>query len=247
MSGCQSYDTEQSIQTSSVISETYEHSQTTVAADEMINISGREIPIDSEVVTLLLSDTENATDISELGKLYNLRSLTIFPSTDGNTPCISGFDALTGCETLESIIFEAGFDDPNDIYVLDTLPELKNLTICGIEAYEDWDLGLRNIKKLNINGTFELSRITHLGTLESLALEYNYSDDLTPITELSGLTALAITECGFDDYSPLLGLDDLQELFISSVPMTEDMYDRIAERFPECHITIVNESLENPE
>ncbi len=207
---------------------------------ETVLIANQEIPIDSESVTLMISDIENATDIRGLENLYNLKSLDIIGYTDGNTPNVSGFDSLKGCETLESLSLSVGFEDSNDIYILNTLPNLKSLTIYGIEAYEDWDFNLEKIKHLKVVGTFDVSRIIHLTSLESLYMEYNDSKELSPITKLSDLCNLAITECGFTDYTALLKFNNLNELFISSIPMTEEMYNQIAEKLPECKITIVN-------
>lgn len=213
------------------------------ASDETIEtifIANQEIPIFAENVTLMISDIENTTDISGIENLYNLKSLNIFRYTDGNTPYISGFDQLKDCETLESLCFNVGLENPNDIYVLNTLPNLKSLTIYGIEAYEDWDFDLQNIENLRIVGTFDISRITHITGLQSLNLEYNYSKELSSLTNFSELQCLEITECGFNDYTPLLNCDKLKELFISSIPMTEEMYKKIIETFPKCEITIVN-------
>lgn len=207
---------------------------------ETIVIANQEIPINAESVTLYISDIQNTTDVSELKKLHNLKSLDISRFTDGNAPYITGFDSLENCKTLENLSFDVGIENPNDIYVLNTLPNLKNLTIYGIDAYEDWDFALQNITPLTVVGTLDILRISHLTSLKSLNMEYNNSTDLTPIEKLENLESLQIWESKFDNYSSILELKNLKDLYICSTPMSEEMYNKIMEKLSKCKITVTN-------
>ena len=209
---------------------------------ETVTIAGKEFPIDSENIEILLTnDSKPVTDISEIKNLKNLTSLTIRNISDGGNRAVDGLSELAGPETITNISIMASLADTSDINVLETLPNLKSLTLFGINNYEDFGFDLPSLEYLYIAETFDLSRIKHLTNLKELGLEYNFSDDLSPVADLTNLKSLSITECGFSDYSCILKLNDPDKLFISSKPMSENMYDQIAEKFPDCEITIVND------
>ena len=209
---------------------------------ETVTIAGKEFPIDSENIEILLTnDSKPITDISEIKNLKNLTSLTIRNISDGGNRAVDGLAELAGLETITNISIMASLADTSDINVLETLPNLKSLTLFGINNYEDFGFDLPSLEYLYIAETFDLSRIKHLTNLKELGLEYNFSDDLSPVADLTNLKSLSITECGFSDYSCILKLNDPDKLFISSKPMSENMYDQIAEKFPDCEITIVND------
>lgn len=210
---------------------------------ETVIIAGQEFPVDAtDVVIYITNDFELTTDISEIGKLKNLESLSITNITDGGPYAVDGFKELEGCETLESIYWAIGFANDDDIYVLETLPNLKSLWLYG--TYKDFEFNIPSLKELYLNGTYDLSKIEHLTDLEDLYLEYNNGDDLSPIAKLKGLKGLKIEECYFEDYSSILELENLEALWISSRPMTEEMYNKICEKFPDCKITIINDFID---
>ena len=219
-------------------SETEASSESLDNAAETIIIAGQEFSVDEEGIVLYLSDIENTTDVSELCKLNNLKSLQFVRVTDGNTPYITGFSSLENCDTLESISIQVGFENDNDIYVLETMPNLKSLDIYGAGAYDFWDFKLDSVEDLSLIGTIDLSKIDHLTNLKSLYLEYNSNTDLTPIEKLTNLEGLSIWECDFTDYSSLLELKNLKELYICSVPMDENMYNKLVAELPNCKITV---------
>ena len=213
---------------------------TTEEIVETVTIAGQEFPIDTESVTLYISDIENITDVSGLGKLYNLRYLDLVRFTDGNTPYITGFNALENCDTITDISIQVGFENYEEIYILETLPNLTSLSIAGADAYDFWNFNLNTIEHLSLVGTTDLTKIEHLTNLKSLYIEYSSSTDLTPIEKLENLESLQIWESRFADYSSILELENLKELYICSTPMTREMYDNLVENLPDCKITVVN-------
>lgn len=209
---------------------------------ETVTIAGKEFPIDSKNIEILLTnDSEPITDISKIKNLKNLTSLTVRNISDGGSRAVDGLSELAGSETITNVSITASLAEPSDINVLETLPNLKSLTLYGINNYEDFGFDLPSLEYLYLAETFDLSRIKHLTNLKELGLEYNFSDDLSPVADLTNLKSLSITECGFSDYSCILKLNNPDKLFISSEPMSENMYDQIAEKFPDCEITIVND------
>ena len=212
---------------------------------ETVIIAGQEYQIDATSAEIILTnDSPLVTDISEIGKLKNLRSLTINNLSDGGPYVVAGLNTLEGCETITEVYIMSGLADASDIHVLETFPNLKTLIVYGINAYDDFSFDLPSIERLYTVGTFDLSRIEHLTELKELSLEYNTSTDLSPIAKLTSLEGLSITECDFTDYSDILELENLDGLFISSAPMTKEMYNKIAEKFPDCNITIINDFID---
>lgn len=221
-------------------SETEASSESLDNAAETITIAGQEISVDETSVSILITDdSEPVTDISELSKLKNLKSILVNYITEGGyNRRIDGLKALEGSETIEEIDILTGFVDEEDIHIFKTMPNLKSLSLYRV--YDDFEFNIPSLKSLYLLGTYDLSRIEHLTGLESLTLEYNNGDDLSPISKLKNLKSLGIIECFFEDYSSILELENLDSLWISSEPMTREMYDKICEKFPDCKITIIN-------
>lgn len=213
-------------------------------AAETVIIAGQEFSVDETDVSITIyDDSEPVTDISVLAEFENLKSININYITDGGyNRKIDGFKAFEGNEKIEEFHSCVGFVNREDIHVLETLPNLKSLSLYG--NYEDFEFNIPSLKELYLNGTYDLSRLESLTSLEHLDLEYNDSKDLSPIKNLPNLTVLMITECGFTDYSSILELENLEGLWISSYPMTEEMYNKICERFPDCIITIMGDFID---
>ncbi len=221
-------------------SETETSSESLDNAAETITIAGQEFSVDETSVSILITDdSEPVTDISELSKLKNLKSIYVNYITDGGyNRRIDGLKALEGSETIEEIDIRTGFVDKEDIHIIETMPNLESLSLYSV--YDDFEFNIPSLKYLYLLGTYDLSRIEHLTGLESLTLVYNNGDDLSPISKLKNLKGLEIIECFFEDYSSILELENLDRLWISSRPMTREMYDKICEKFPDCEITIIN-------
>lgn len=116
---------------------------------------------------------------------------------------------------------------------------LKLLQNGNKSTHEDFEFNIPPLEYLYLNGTYDLSKIEHLTELEDLYLEFNNGDDLSPIAKLKNLKGLKIESCFFEDYSSILELENLESLWISSRPMTEEMYNKICEKFPDCNITVI--------
>ena len=208
-------------------------------AAETVIIAGQEFSVDKTGVSITIyDDSEPVTDISVLAEFENLKSISINYITDGGyNRKIDGFKAFEGNEKIEEFSSLVGFVNDEDIHVLETMPNLKSLSLYS--TYEDFEFNIPSLEYLYLNGTYDLSKIEHLTNLEHLYLEYNNSDDLSPIAKLKNLRGLKIESCYFEDYSSILELENLEGLWISSYPMTEEMYNKICEKFPDCNITVI--------
>lgn len=220
-------------------------SYVTESASETVLIAGKEYPIDATYVSIdvtadVADEVTHTVDVSGLGKLKNLQGFSIYDRVDGGNYTVSGLSALEGSETINSVYLQVVLYDKNDIHIFETMPNLKEFTLYGIALYNDFEFNFSSVEKLELVGDFDLTKITHLTSLKDLCLEYNDSDDLSPITNLPQLEGLKITECGFEDYSPLLEMSNLTGLWISSNPMTEEMYNNLTEQLPDCKITVIN-------
>lgn len=216
---------------------------------ETVIIAGKEYPIDTTYVSIditenVADEVTHATDVSGLGKLKNLQGFSIYDRVDGGDFTVSGLSVLKGSETITSVHLQIDLYDKNDIHIFETMPNLKDFSLYGITLYDNFEFNFPAIERLELVGTFDLAKITHLTTLKDLYMEYNDSDDLSPITNLPQLEGLSITECKFGDYSYILELTNLTGLWISSNPMTEEMYNSLTEQLPNCKITIINDFID---
>lgn len=226
----------------SLETETFAESKDNVT--ETVIIAGQEFSVDATAVSIdIFDNSEPVTDISVLDEFVNLKSININYFTDGGyNRRVDGLKVFEGNENIESFSSRVGFLDDDDIYVFETMPNLKSLSLYSV--YEDFGFDIPSLKELYLLGTYDLSKIEHLTELESLSLEYNNGKDLSPITKLKNLRYLYICECFFEDYSSILELENLENLWISSYPMTEEMYNKICEKFPNCKITIINDFID---
>ncbi len=220
-------------------------SYVTENAAETVLIAGKEYPIDATYVSIdvtedVADEVTHTVDVSGLGKLKNLQGFSIYDRMDGGGYTVSGLSVLEGSETVNSVYLQVVLYDKNDIHIFETMPNLKDFTLYGIALYNDFEFNFSSVEKLELIGDFDLTKITHLTTLKNLHLEYNDSNDLSPITNLPQLEGVMIIECGFEDYSPLLEMSNLTGLWISSNPMTEEMYNSLTEQLPDCKITVIN-------
>lgn len=248
-------DTEQNVSETQQTTETTEQTEQTVEnaetseteapaesednAAETVIIAGQEFSVDETGVSITIyDDSDPVTDISVLAEFENLKSININYITDGGFGRkIDGFKAFEGNEKIEEFHSCVGFVNREDIHVLETLPNLKSLSLYS--TYEDFEFNIPSLEYLYLNGTYDLSKIEHLTELKDLSLVYNDSKDLSPIAKLKSLSGLYIEECKFEDYSSILELENLEALWISSRPMTEEMYNKICEKFPDCNITVM--------
>ncbi|MCM1022706.1 MAG: hypothetical protein NC395_01445 [Prevotella sp.] len=211
---------------------------------ETVIIAGQEFSVDETIVSILITDdSEPVTDISELSKLKNLKSIDVNYITEGGyNRRIDGLKTFEGSEAIEEIDIKTGLADEEDIHILETMPNLKSISLYG--NYTDFEFNIPSLETLYLCGTYDLSKIEHLTELKDLSLVFNNGYDLSPIAKLKNLKRLKIESCFFEDYSSILELENLEDLWISSYPMTEEMYNKICEKFPDCNITIVNDFID---
>lgn len=212
--------------------------------EKTVTIAGQEISVDDTDVTILISDaSEPVTDISELSKLKNLKSIYIGYTANGSADQkIDGLKALEGSETIEKIDMVMDLANEEDIRVLETMPNLKSLSLYS--DYKDLEFNIPSLKNLYLYGRYDLSNIGNLTELENLTLIYNEGDSLSPIAKLKNLKKLKIEDCSFDDYSSILELENLENLWVDSYNVPNDMYNKVCEKFPDCEVYFASTSIE---
>ena len=235
------------------VSEDIEKSETKTSAEkednlaETITIAGKEYSIDTtyvsiDIAEIVADEVTHTVDVSGLGKLKNLQGFSVCDRVDGGDYTVSGLNVLENSKTITSVDLQAVLYDKNDIHIFETMPNLKTFWLYG--TYEDFEFNIPSLEELYLLGMYDLSKIEHLTELKDLSLVYNNSNDLSPIAKLKNLKGLKIEECKFEDYSSILELENLESLWISSYPMSEEMYNKICEKFPDCNITIINDFID---
>lgn len=128
----------------------------------------------------------------------------------------------------EAVRYELKKED-YEIITLSDLKQIKKLTICGKQIFDDWyeisPLGDRQFvfdtkyhadplysAKGDINS---LEDISHMVNLASLALYNQQIEDLSPLKDLVFLERLGIASNFIEDLSPLEGLKNLKKLSVS--------------------------------
>lgn len=212
--------------------------------EKTVTVAGQEFSVYDTEVTVLLSDASVAvTDISELGKLKNLKSIYIGYTDSGSADQkIDGLKALEGSETIEKIDMVMDLANEEDIRVLETMPNLKSLSLYS--DYKDLEFNIPSLKNLYLYGRYDLSNIGNLTELENLTLIYNEGDSLSPIAKLKKLKVLKIENCSFEDYWGILELEALEKLWLDSYNVPNDMNSKVREKFPNCEVYIASTTIE---
>ena len=131
---------------------------------------------------------------------------------------------LVGCGPLENM---------KDIAYLDL--SVNQLEHC--EAIGD----LINLKHLRLSKN-QLKSAEVLGNLSNLELLYLHDNNLTEcnfICELKNLKSLTLSDNPIDDLSPIFEIDNLETLFIPRFGLKRTSFTEIAEKLPNCEITVV--------
>lgn len=189
--------------------------------------------------------SDNVTDISPIKGFTNLKSLYIDRISDGGGHyTIDGLDVLTGNETVDDIFLGMYPENNEDWHVLETMPGLKSLSLYG-DVPDDFEFNIPSLEYLSILGSPNFSKLENLVNLKSLSLDASgdYTgksdgrEELLCVARLKNLVYLELDRCFFKDYSGLLESESIEQLTIKSgEPMSEDMYNKLCEKFDECDI-----------
>ncbi|MFT4144449.1 MAG: protein kinase [Mobilitalea sp.] len=190
-----------------------------------------------------LSDTANIADNADTEDISNITdtsggfvSQTITDSEDSleyhfTSPLIE-----------EAVRYELKKED-HEIITLADLKQIKKLTICGKQIFDDWyeisPLGDRQFvfdtkyhadPLYNVKG--DISSVEDLSlmvNLTSLALYNQQIEDLSPLKDLVSLERLGIASNYIEDLSPLEGLKNLKKLSVSDNVINNQQLQSIKE------------------
>jgi internalin A len=182
------------------------------------NLAGLEFAVNLE--TLLL-ESNDLTDIAEIGSLRKLRTLNL---RDNAITDISPLAALREVELIDLGI--------NQVTYITPLRDLEQLTELNLERNPDladilplrFRTGLRELSLAftaltQVDGDPEGDDLGPLGLLTNLVfldLAANEIRDLGAISELVNLETLILFDCQIEDISPLADLVSLRELQLSA-------------------------------
>lgn len=191
--------------------------------------------------------SDNVTDISPIKGFTNLKSLYIDRVSDGGGHyTIDGLDVLTGNETVDYMVLNMPPENNENWHVLETMPGLRSLCLKG-SAPDEFELNIPSLEYLSVGGSLNFSKLENLVNLKTLSLDgsgdYTGKSDgreeLLCVARLKNLVYLELDRCFFTDYSGLLEAESIEHLTIKSgEPMSEDMYNKLCEKFDDCEITV---------
>ena len=224
-----SQEIEDTLNTESLITETEEPETEWIPNVEEINIhvtTQKDIDKISELTTLkslYIRIPAEGIDLSPLGKLNNLRKLTIIPDIY-STMDLSFTGQLASLEYLEL----DKFCDIDDLAFLERIPTLSEIYI---EHVEDADLSyLQNnheLRRIHICGG-NIRHMECLGQLEKVEWVYLMEThllygkeknerevlNLEVMSNMKSLNGLSLTSVRVEDVSPLRNLDELQFVYL---------------------------------
>lgn len=168
-----------------------------IYANSVVEIAGIDEMDQLETLALSINnqgDSDQASDLQELGKLENLKDLTINGVHD-----LSGWGWLKDLPHLENLSVRSSKIGSSDFQAMQKIPQLHSLTIYGeLNADDLYKIdGLSELSSLEINGIGELpdlSWITNLPALSSLAITCDSieTEDISSLRELPNLQFVSI-------------------------------------------------------
>lgn len=154
------------------------------------------------------------SDISAVGKLTNLTSLTL------NCPNVKDVSAVGKLTNLTSLTLDCG--EASDISALGNLTKLETLVLNGSKVEDISVLSkLKNLKEVTIycENVKNISSLKELANVEKLSLDCT---GLTSLQELEGLTKLEtlylVGTKNMKDYKALSALKNLNRVTIQGAP-----------------------------
>lgn len=152
-----------------------------------------------------------AVDLSDLGLMTHLKSLTI---SDREIPSLSFLSGMTMLETLT--ISDCRMDE--GMSVIATLPALKSLTLSGCSLSTIADLAnaqTLNHLDLSHNAIGDVSHLSAMTGLRELNLSENAVTDLSVLAGLPQLETLDVSHNALSSIVPLTSCAGMKELYVS--------------------------------
>jgi|GEM_PF-5904094 len=202
-----------------------------------LEIAGKSCSSFTETLNLESLELTEA-DLSNIGKLHALKSLTI------SAIVLENLDFMKSLKALETLSLSSC--QVRDFSALAELGALKTLelthtvypgaeaTLCSVTQLEDLafsstgacDLSFlssfTNLKKLSLFGPVsDLTPLSGLHALETLYITQSQVSDLTPIGSLTNLRTLLIVQANIRDASPLSGCTSLETVSLQLNQITD--------------------------
>ena len=184
-----------------------------------------------------LGNARDGVDFSALAELPTLRTL------DLSSAKITDFSAVSAFENLTYLsLSETNF---NDLSLLSGLTKLEELYLGKFLERHDFAESLdpiselTSLRKLHVSnaGLKDISAISAMVNIESLALEGNPIEDYSPIANLSNLKTLDLTNTLVSDISFLSGLVNIETLYIGDVDPTLAAAGYSPKSLGKCRVT----------
>lgn len=169
------------------------------------------------VEKLCLSANEDASDISAIGKLADLKSIELVDCSG-----LKDLSALKPLAKLERL--SAGDEDLEDISAVAGLSGLKGLSLSGTKVSDLSSLGkLTGLEELSLINRVPVSDLSPLAActgLRQLNLGNLENMDLAPLAEMKGLEILWLNGISLEDPGLLANLGKLQNLSLRNTGLT---------------------------
>lgn len=165
---------------------------------------------------LSIEDNTQATDITPLGKLSELRMLHL------GTAQVTDITPLSTLTHLESLYISG--TKISDISPLSNLINLETLFLSGSKIKDIRPLSslkALEILFLPVTKIKNLSPLAHLSKLTTLDIRNTQVTDIAPLAALKNLCSLNLSQTQVTDVTPLASLDNLLSLDISNTAISE--------------------------
>ena len=176
------------------------------ALKDLINIDISVLEGLANLTTLSLGYNREISDFSVLGKLTNLRELTLRHNMIGD---ISMLGSLTNLTYLD--LYSNGI---KDISILGNLTQLTYLDLGFNSMIDDISIleNLTNLTSLSLyfTGISDINVLENLGSLSWLELGATNISDISVLANLTNLQTLGLQDTAIDDYSSVSFVSDLR-------------------------------------
>ncbi|MCA5013366.1 MULTISPECIES: M6 family metalloprotease domain-containing protein [unclassified Enterococcus] len=182
------------------------HKINTIGVNEVSSALSK-VNFDLAKITTLYVESLGESDISYLEKMTNLKSINYYAS-DGrdhsgygwiDTPVVTALAKNKNLEKIDSFYFS----ETKALQLVQTIPNLKELVVSGVEFNEE-----------NLNYLQQLSKIEKLSVKE---ISLDKTDSLDSFKNMKNLYALSFDSSNMKiDFSVLSELDNLKELSIAA-------------------------------
>jgi Leucine-rich repeat (LRR) protein len=172
-------------------------------------------PEQKPIIEILLevAGTKDCKSASKI--LFNLQQLNLSYASDKSSEIVVKY-------LKDHNMLRTGL--PNDIRVLSSLTQLRELDLSGHWRLKDISplRSLKHLQKLDLegDGLSNVSNLLFFSNLKTLNLEKNYITDITPLASLKNLTELNLRKTDVKNVQSLSSLKNLTKLDLRDTKVT---------------------------